>query len=56
MKWVGLRINLVRQLFRVTTIEHIIGGDVNEPKIILDGEDREMPWNTRIQLRGRKWI
>jgi hypothetical protein len=56
LKRIGFCSSLVWQLFRVTTVEHEIGGDVNEPKIMLDSEGSKMPWNTRIQLCGRTWI
>ena len=56
LKWISFRSSLVRQLLRVATIEHKIGGDVNESEIVLDGEDSEMPWNTHVQLCGRLWI
>ena len=53
LKRIGFRISLVWQLLRVTTVEHEVGGDMNKPKIVLDGEGGEKPWSTRVELRGR---
>lgn len=52
LNWVRFRICLVRQLFRVTTVKHVVGRDVDEPKIVLDGEGGQVPRNTRVQLEN----